>query len=161
MVCTVCAAVVGWKWGRIDGVYAWSPWERQKRWSKNINVKLWFIVASAKNKFNQLKSMFLYTHKVSVHGLQKIVLQHLDLFQHYTFWKMVKNYLLFLYFFVPDPHRLSSSRRLSMLCSPALWWTSSHSSTRASRSSGNWIVLTLMSWLSTAAASPRWACFIG
>lgn len=49
----------------------------------------------------------------------------------------------------------SFSRRLSTRSSPARWWTSSHSSTRASRSSRNWSVLTPKSWPSTAADSPR------
>lgn len=50
----------------------------------------------------------------------------------------------------------SSSRRLSMLCFPALLWTSSPSSTKALKSSRSWNVLIQVLWHSTAAAFPRY-----
>lgn len=59
-------------------------------------------------------------------------------------------------FFSSHLSACSSSRRLSTLCSPALWWTSSLSSTRALRSSRSWTAPTPPWWASTTDASPRW-----
>lgn len=51
---------------------------------------------------------------------------------------------------------LSSSRHQSMHSFPALWWTSSHSSTRASRSSGSWNAQTPTSLPTTWGDLLRW-----
>lgn len=48
MVPAVCAAVVGGKWGRVYWVYARSPGEGQKRWSKKMRIWLLYVVPSAK-----------------------------------------------------------------------------------------------------------------
>lgn len=51
---------------------------------------------------------------------------------------------------------LSSSRRQSTHSFPALWWTSSHSSTRALRSSGSWNAQTPTSLPTTWGDLRRW-----
>lgn len=147
MVCAVCFAVVGWKWGCINGVYARSPGERQKGWSKHMAILS--IIASEVflSGIRVFRRKHILSMSKSFHSLL-IFLSNISLLLSPSTLVL----LTAVYCFCTH---LSSSKHLSMLCSPALWWTSSPSSTRALRSSRNWNALTPVSWLSTAVAFPR------